>query len=205
MQNKKSKQQLPKYLKSILKTDLIPVDIWTPSEKNEIRPAAVLFPLRWFENQWQVLLTKRSEKLKHHSGQISFPGGGFEEADITIRNAAIRETNEELGIPKENIEIVGYLDDVVSISGFHVTPFVGVLKGSFELEISEDEVAEAFYVPLDFFLESDNCQTQYAQYKGENHKFYVYQYQKYTIWGLTAQIIVKLSDKINIEENVKYS
>jgi len=190
-------QKFPLFIKTLLNTERLPKNIWNPSEKEEMRPAAVLFPLRWHEDQWQVLLTKRSEHLKHHSGQISFPGGGFETADITIRKTALRETQEELGIPEKNINVVGYLDNLESISGFDVTPFLGFLEGDFEMEISKDEVAEAFYVPLEFFLDNNNRQTRYAEYKGKRHKYYIYQYQNHTIWGLTAQIIVKLSDKIN--------
>lgn len=192
-----NRHNLYKSLKSVLKTDLLPTEIWQASGHDEFRPAAVLIPLFWKENEIHILLTKRSEKLKHHSGQVSFPGGGFDAADITIRQAAIRETYEEIGIRAEFIEVVGYLDDIKTISNFYVTPFVALLKEGYSIQINEDEVSEVFSVPLRFFMDENNCQKQSANYKGENVHYYVYQHEKYTIWGVTAEIIVKLTQKLN--------
>jgi 8-oxo-dGTP pyrophosphatase MutT (NUDIX family) len=192
----KNKNELYSNLKSVLKTELLPTEIWQASGHDEFRPAAVLVPLFWKEQELHVLLTKRSEKLKHHSGQVSFPGGGFEESDITIRQAAIRETEEEIGITDEFINVVGYLDDVETISGFYVTPFVSILKSDFAITMNEDEVSEVFSVPLNFFIDESNCQHKTAFYKGKNVKYYVYDHDKYTIWGVTAEIIVKLVKKL---------
>jgi len=191
-----NKDKLYDSLKSVLKTDLLPTEIWQASGHDEFRPAAVLVPLFWQDNEIHILLTKRSENLKHHSGQVSFPGGGFDAADMTIRQAAIRETQEETGITAEFIEVVGYLDDIKTISNFYVTPFVGILKDGFSIKINEDEVSEVFSVPLSFFIDEMNCQKQSANYKGENVHYYVYQHEKYTIWGVTAEIIVKLTQKL---------
>ena len=192
----KNKNNLYSNLKSVLKTELLPTEIWQASGHDEFRPAAVLIPLFWKEKELHVLLTKRSEKLKHHSGQVSFPGGGFDESDITIRQAAIRETEEEIGITDQFINVVGYLDDVETISGFYVTPFVAILKPDFEIKMNEDEVSEVFSVPLSFFINESNCQHRSALYKGKNVKYYVYDHDKYTIWGVTAEIIVKLVKKL---------
>lgn len=196
MFNFKNKNGLYGSLKSVLKTELLPTEIWQASGHDDFRPAAVLIPLFWKEQELHVLLTKRSESLKHHSGQISFPGGGFDKSDVTIRQAAIRETEEEIGITSEFIDVVGYLDDVKTISGFYVTPFVAVLKQEFEVIMNEDEVSEVFSVPLSYFLDEFNCQHRSALYKGENVKYYVYEHDKYTIWGVTAEIIVKLVKKL---------
>ena len=162
-----NKNNLLKSLKSVLKTDLLPTEIWQASGHDEFCPAAVLIPLHWIDDEIHIMLTKRSEKLKHHSGQISFPGGGFEESDKTIRQAAIRETEEEIGITADFIDIVGYLDDVKTISGFYVTPFVAILREGFEIIKNTDEVAEVFSVPLDYFMQQDNCQQRTAEYKGK--------------------------------------
>ena len=191
----KNKQQLYNNLKSLLQTDLIPTEIWQASGHNEFRPAAVLVPLFWKDEQLHILFTKRSEQLKHHSGQISFPGGGYDANDGTIRQAAIRETQEEIGIPADYINVVGYLQDIQTISGFYVTPFVAILKDNFPIKANTDEVAEVFSVPLKFFLDANNCQKQSAKYQGKNVHYYVYQHEKYTIWGVTAEIIVKLVQK----------
>lgn len=191
-----NKNKLFQSLKSVLKTELLPTAIWQASGHDEFRPAAVLVPLHWVNDEIHILLTKRSEKLKHHSGQVSFPGGGFDESDITIRQAAIRETEEEIGITADFINVVGYLDDVKTISGFYVTPFVAILEEGFEIVINKHEVSEVFSVPLEYFLEEDNCQKRSAEYKGENVKYYVYPHEKHTIWGVTAEIIVKLVNKL---------
>jgi len=197
MFNIQNKDKLYTNLKEVLKTELIPTEIWQASGHDEFRPAAVLIPLFWKNEEIHILLTKRSDKLKHHSGQVSFPGGGFDESDITIRQAAIRETEEEIGITSEYIDVVGYLEDVETISGFYVTPFVSILREDFKVEINEDEVSEVFSVPLSYFVNEKNCEQRSAEYKGKDVIYYVYQHHKHTIWGVTAEIIVKLVGKIN--------
>ena len=192
----KNKNNLYQSLKSVLKTELLPTEIWQASGHDEFRPAAVLVALHWVDDEIHLLLTKRSEELKHHSGQVSFPGGGFDESDITIRQAAIRETEEEIGITSEFINIVGYLDDVETISGFYVTPFVAILEDGYNININEYEVSEVFSVPLRYFMDEENCQKRSANYKGKNVNYYVYPHEKYTIWGVTAEIIVKLINKL---------
>ncbi len=192
-----NKDKLYANLKSLLKTELLPTEIWQASGHDEFRPAAVLVPLFWKDKEMHVLLTKRSEKLKHHAGQISFPGGGFDESDITIRQAAIRETKEEIGIGSAFIDVVGYLDDVETISGFYVTPFVAILKDGFDISVNEDEVSEVFSVPLSYFLDENNCEIKSTVYKGKVVNYCVFDHHKYTIWGVTAEIIVKLIQKVN--------
>jgi len=196
MFNIQNKDKLYANLKSILKTDLIPTEIWQASGHNKFRPAAVLFPLFWKDKEVHILLTMRSEKLKHHAGQISFPGGGFDESDVTIRQAAIRETKEEIGIEGAFIDVVGYLDHVETISGFYVTPFVAILKDGFNMSINEHEVSEVFSIPLSYFLDENNCIKKSTEYKGKVVDYYVFYHHKYTIWGVTAEIIVKLVKKI---------
>ncbi len=200
MFNIRNKDKLYANLKSVLKTELIPPGIWQASGHDEFRPAAVLVPLFWKDQEIHILLTKRSDKLKHHSGQVSFPGGGFDETDITIRQAAIRETKEEIGIDAAYIEVVGYLEDIETNSGFYVTPFVGILKEGFTVDANDDEVAEVFSVPLAFFCEEQNRQNRSTRYKGQKFNYYVYRYNDYTIWGVTAEIIVKLVKKIKINQ-----
>ena len=197
MLNYKNKLELYNNLKSVLQTEPIPIDIWKASGSSEYKPAAVLIPLFWKDEDLHILLTKRSENLKHHPGQVSFPGGGFEESDDSIRQAAVRETNEELGISKNHINVVGYLENMETISKFHVTPFVAILNPEFNIEVNQDEVAEVFSVPLSFFMDFSNRLTRKAEYKNKLHKYYIYQYENHTIWGVTAEIIVKLCKKIN--------
>lgn len=200
MFNIRNKDKLYTNLKSVLKTELIPTEIWQASGHDEFRPAAVLVPLFWQDEEIHIMLTKRSEQLKHHSGQVSFPGGGFDESDITIRQAAIRETKEEIGIDAAYIEVVGYLEDIETNSGFYVTPFVGILKEGFTVDANDDEVAEVFSAPLSFFCDEKNCKKKSAKYQNKTVHYYVYQYNDYTIWGVTAEIIVKLVKKIKINQ-----
>ncbi|VAW39228.1 Uncharacterized Nudix hydrolase NudL [hydrothermal vent metagenome] len=195
----KNKDQLYLNLKSVLKTELLPTDIWQASGHNTARPAAILVPLFWQNEEIHILLTKRAAHLKHHSGQVSFPGGRFDKTDITIRQAAIRETEEEIGITGEFIDVVGYLDDLETNSGFYVTPFVAILKDGFKIITNKQEVSEVFSVPISFFTDANNYRLQPAVYKGEKVKYYVYQHEKYTIWGFTAEIIMKLVNKLNIK------
>jgi len=197
MFNIENKDNLYTNLKSVLKTELLPTEIWQASGHDEFRPAAVLVPLFWQDEEVHILLTKRSEQLKHHAGQISFPGGGFDESDITIRQAAIRETKEEIGIDSQYIDVVGYLDDIETISGFYVTPFVAILRNGFNININEHEVSEIFSIPLDYFLDKNNCKKKSTKYKGVVVNYYVFYHHKYTIWGVTAEIIVKLAQKLN--------
>lgn len=197
MLNIENKDNLYTNLKSVLKTELLPTEIWQASGHDEFRPAAVLVPLFWQDEEVHILLTKRSEQLKHHAGQISFPGGGFDESDITIRQAAIRETKEEIGIDSKYIDVVGYLEDIETISGFYVTSFVAILKDGFNVHINQCEVSEVFSIPLRYFLDEANCEKKSAEFKGKMVNYYVYPHEKHTIWGVTAEIIVKLAQKLN--------
>jgi 8-oxo-dGTP pyrophosphatase MutT (NUDIX family) len=161
--------------------DLIPADL---------QPAAVLIPLIQRPTGWQVLLTKRTGHLKHHAGQISFPGGRVEDTDASPAAAALRETHEEVGIESGRVELVGSLDRFPTISGYRVTPLVGLVKAGFELKLGTQEVEEAFEVPLDFLLDSGNHQQRSAIFKGQERQFYVIEYDDYLIWGATAAMVV---------------
>ena len=183
-------------VRAALNRNLIHEVVWKARAEDGLKPAAVLFPIYRKAGEWRVLLTQRTENLRHHSGQISFPGGAFEDQDKNIRATALRETTEEVGIDASQVQILGHLDDVFSISHFRVTPFVGQLQDNFDYTISTDEVASVFGVPLAFFVDENNRQVQYYKTGEERHKFYVFQYKKHTIWGLTAKIIVQLVDRI---------
>ncbi|MCF6300338.1 MAG: CoA pyrophosphatase, partial [Proteobacteria bacterium] len=134
--------------------------------------------------------------LKQPSGQVSFPGGGFESSDGNIRNTALSETYEAVGIDEKDIEILGYLDNIQSISGFQVTPFVGEIKQGFSCQADSNEVSDVFGVPFEFFLDDNNRHKQQIKTnKGMRH-YYLYKYNGYTIWGMTAQIIVQLVKRL---------
>ena len=123
--------------------------------RDQFLQAGVLIPLvrQANKNEWQVIFTRRAEHLKNHPGEISFPGGRFETADQCLQNTAIRETHEEIGIAFDHIELIGKLPTQATVSQYYVTPYVAVVEPDHELLIDENEVAEAFTVPLDYILD----------------------------------------------------
>ncbi len=184
-------------IKPYLNQDLIDEAFWLGSAGEMDRAAAVLFPFYWKDDEPWVLFTQRNGNLKHHSGQVSFPGGAFEDHDKNIKHTALRETHEEIGVVRENINLWGFLDGLTSISGFFVTPFVGEIKDVTQLKIDQNEVDRAFGVPFTFFQDQNNrVKNKIKTPFGDRH-YYVFEYKDDVIWGLTAQIIVQLVDRIN--------
>ncbi len=161
-----------------------------------LAPAAVLVPLISRTHGWQVLLTQRTRHLKHHAGQISFPGGRQEEQDRSRVAAALRETKEEVGIDPDEVMVVGRLEPFSTISGYAVTPIVGIVKADYELRLDRHEVESAFEVPLDFVLDRANRKRQSVHFKGRRRQTYVIKYRDYRIWGATAAILVNLADRL---------
>lgn len=189
-----------KQVKPNLNQDLIDSELWLGASGDMERAAAVFFPFYWKDGEPWVLLTKRNEQLKHHSGQVSFPGGAYEKQDKNIKHTAMRETFEEIGVPRDNIRLWGFLDGLPSISGFHVTPFVGEVTDVSKLVIDENEVEKAFGVPFSFFQDQNNRTKHNIHTPVGKRHYYVFEYKKDVIWGLTAQIIVQLVDRMN-EQN----
>ena len=166
----------------------------------EFSPAGVLIPLvqQPTSSGWNVILTKRAEHLKHHAGEISFPGGRFENIDQNLMKTATRETHEEIGIAPENIEILGKLPMQKTISGYLVTPFVGKIKKREILKIDKNEVETAFEVPLEFALDPENHQKVQQQVGELAFSFYAIHYQNYRIWGATARMLINLSRLLSV-------
>lgn len=158
------------------------------------RPAAVLIPLVVREPSLTVLLTKRTEHLHHHPGQISFPGGRVEAADDSPVSTALRETEEEIGLSRERVELLGMLPPYLTGTGFRVTPVVGLVHPPFELRPDSFEVAEVFEVPLAFLLDPANRKRHRMMYRGRMREYYALPYGDYYIWGATAGMLVCLAD-----------
>ncbi|GAD88752.1 hypothetical protein VHA01S_009_00390 [Vibrio halioticoli NBRC 102217] len=154
-----------------------------------LRPAAVLIGLVERRNGLHVVFTKRAAHLKHHPGQVSFPGGKYESSDKLLLNTAVRETTEEVGIPSHMIEIIGTLPSLPTISQFAVTPYLAWIDSSYQPKIDANEVAEVFEVPADFLFSPINLVNFHFQLKTVTHKVFAMPYQKHFIWGVTAQII----------------
>jgi 8-oxo-dGTP pyrophosphatase MutT (NUDIX family) len=154
--------------------------------------AAVLVPIVTHAAQLTVLFTQRTSQLRSHSGQVSFPGGRAEPDDTSPEFTALREAEEEIGLPAGRVEIVARLPDYLTRTGFRVTPVVGLLTPPLELAPDSREVEEVFEVPLAFLLDARNHRRETRELRGEMVGYYVMQYGERRIWGATAGMLVNL-------------
>ena len=155
------------------------------------KQAAVLVPLV-VRDAITLLLTQRPMHLKHHPGQISFPGGRVEETDSDAIAAALRETEEEVGLPRKHIELLGTLPPYHTVSNYAVTPVVALVQPPFDLKLDANEVADAFEVPLDFILDPVNHERRSRPWQGRERQFYAMPYGERFIWGATAAMLRNL-------------
>ena len=162
----------------------------------ELRAAAVLVPLVEREPELTVLLTERTAHLAAHAGQISFPGGAVEHEDSDDIAAALRETDEEIGVPRDRIDVIGRLDTYVTRTGFQVEPIVGLLRPPFALAPDVNEVADVFEVPLSFILDPANLQRHSRMFQGRRRYFYAYPFRDRYIWGATAGMLLNLREAL---------
>jgi 8-oxo-dGTP pyrophosphatase MutT (NUDIX family) len=158
-------------------------------------PAAVLMAIVLRESP-TLLLTKRTSHLRDHPGQISFPGGRIEHSDPSPMFAALREAEEEVGLKREFVDVIGYLPRYVTGTGFEVTPVVSLVRPPLDLRGDPFEVAEIFEVPLDFLLDASNHQRMAIHHQGRKRAFYSIPYGEYFIWGATAGMIRALYDRL---------
>ena len=165
------------------------------ARERPIRPAAVLIPVV-DHPQPTVLLTQRSAHLSDHAGQISFPGGKIDATDASPLDAALREASEEVGLQREFIDPIGYLDLYATSFGFRILPTVARVKPGFRLRINENEVDDAFEVPLAFLMDPDNHQLHSKQFRGMERTYYAMPFAERYIWGATAGILRVLYERI---------
>ncbi len=160
---------------------------------DRLKHSAVLLLLFIKANEPHGIFTKRTENLNKHKGEISLPGGGIEEGDENLLHTAFRETEEELGIKKSSINILGELDDLFTISKYIITPFVGCIKYPYESKVNHNEVEELIEVPLSIFRRMDNFSEKSWDYYGHKYPIFYYDYETgkktYTIWGATGYIL----------------
>ena len=164
-------------------------------EDTAIREAAVLVPLIEHEDGIHVLLTERSGDLSSHAGQVAFPGGRIDPEDDGPVDAALREAEEEVGLDRSFVNVVGFLDAYETGTRFRVVPVVGFVKPGFELTLNPGEVDEAFEVPLAFLMDPENHERHSATWKGKRRTFYAMPYDGHYIWGATAGMIVNLYER----------
>ena len=162
-----------------------------------LHPASVLVPLQYENSMWQVILTRRSMNMKKHSGQISFPGGKFEDEDKSLMTTALRESFEEIGLRSENVCLWGSLPSHETVTGFRVFPFIGVVN-RYEIQVnSAAEVSEVFKVPLEFLLDERSYSKHSVTWNGEKRSYLAVPYGPYYIWGATARILYNFSEKFS--------
>lgn len=154
--------------------------------------AAVLIPVIAHAPELTVLFTQRTQHLKSHSGQVSFPGGRAEPGDASAEFTALREAQEEIGLALARVEILGRLPEYHTRTGFRVTPVIGLIQPPLELTPDPREVESVFEVPLSFLLDPANRQRRTRELQGRSVGFYVFEYQGHMIWGATAGMLVNL-------------
>jgi 8-oxo-dGTP pyrophosphatase MutT (NUDIX family) len=164
--------------------------------KENLRPASVFMLFMMKEDQPHILLTKRTEKVKDHKGQISFPGGAYDEEDGDFLATAYRETFEEVGIPENEIAYIGRFDDYISISGYRVSTYVGSVKYPVNYDFNEHEIDEHIEVPFSLFLNREFDRVEKFRIDGVDHTVYYYIHNGHEIWGLTARILTDFVKKI---------
>ena len=160
-------------------------------------PAAVLFPVVLHEAEPTVLLTQRDAGLKHHPGQISFPGGRIEADDPSPIHAALREAEEEIGLLPQRVEVIGLLPHYRTVTGFCITPVVGLIQPPLDLRPDSAEVAAIFEVPLSFLMDPANHQRHAIRFHGKKRQYDAVPYGEHYIWGATAGMILEMSRRLH--------
>lgn len=161
-----------------------------------LRPAGVLIAVRTGPSGAELILTKRSSRLKHHPGQIAFPGGKVDPCDDGPIGAALRESWEEVGLPQDRVTVLGTLPQHETVTGFLVTPVLGVVSGDFTPVPEAGEVEEVFTVPLAYVTAPANFRIERRRWRGEWRRYYAVPYGPYYIWGATARILRGLADRL---------
>ncbi len=165
-------------------------------ETFKLRDAAVLVPVVDDGDEAHVIFTLRTATLRKHSGQIAFPGGAIDAVDASAEQAAVRETEEEIGLDGSYVETVGRLPVYLASTGFRITPVLGIVKRGFELKPNPDEVADVFEVPLSFLMDPGNHTRDKRMVDGLDRHFYRVPYETRMIWGITAGIVRTLYERL---------
>lgn len=178
-------------------------DCWNHADVADLLPpavelvdAAVLVGLVSRDAGTTVLLTLRTDDLRHHAGQVSFPGGRVEPDDSDAIAAAIRETHEEIGVPSDDVHPIGLLDPLVTITGFRVLPVVAAIHPGYVSRPDPREVADVFEVPLAFLLDPGNLESRQLDYRGRPRRVLEFRYPAQRIWGATASILWNLRQRL---------
>lgn len=180
--------------------DLNPAWRASVSPERTLRPAAVLVPIIERRDVLRVLFTRRADHLPAHAGQVSFPGGRAEDGDADAVATALRETEEEIGLNRQFVSIIGALDAYETGTGFSIKPVVAFVREGFELKADAAEVAEIFEVPLRFLLDPTNHERHMRVWQGRERHFYAMTFDGHYIWGATAGMLMNLYERLRCEE-----
>jgi 8-oxo-dGTP pyrophosphatase MutT (NUDIX family) len=165
-------------------------------EGRTLRPAAILLAVWLRPEGASLILTKRASHLKHHPGQIACPGGKVDLEDASPEAAALREAREEIGLPEASVQILGRLPAHETVTGYSVTPIIGVLRGAFDPVAEAGEVEEVFTVPLAHLLRPENYAIERRLWRGIWRRYYAVPYGPYYIWGATARVLRGLAERV---------
>ena len=165
-------------------------------ENRRLRPAGVLIGIDVTDATPRVLLTKRSSRLKHHPGQIAFPGGKQDESDADVIAAALREAREEVGLPNDHARVLGTFPEHETVTGFMVTPVVALIDRPFQTAPEPGEVEEVFDVPLAHVLEPQNYRVESRYWRGSRRYYFTVPYGPYYIWGATARMLRAFAERM---------
>jgi len=189
--------QVPSKYGPTIRSDFHFDDDLDREERNpSLKPAAVLVPIIERDDELVILLTRRADHLDSHSGQVAFPGGKAEESDKDLVATALRETHEEVGIADHLIEVLGYLDEYETGTGFSIQPVVGFVDPAAKLNLDATEVAEAFEVPFSFLMNPDNHTRSSMFWRGKMREYYDMPYGGQRIWGATAAMLVNFYTRL---------
>lgn len=174
--------------------DLNPDTVLPPGRK--LRPAGVLVPVSLAHPEPRVILTKRSSALKHHPGQIAFPGGKQDQGDVDVTATALREAEEEIGLPRDLPRILGHMPTHETVTSFSVTPVIAILDQTFDVVPERGEVDEVFSVPLDHVMRPENYIVESRRWQGQQRYYYTVPFGPYYIWGATARMLRALAARM---------
>ncbi len=164
------------------------------TDRPDLAPSAVLLPLFQKNRETHILLTKRTDRVEHHKGQICFPGGAFNYEDLDCLTTALRETEEEIGIEMDAVEVLGELDHMVTLSNFRICPYVGIIPYPYPFKLSPFEVERLIELPLDYLLKQTELKEAPFDYQGRSVINLYFDYQGDIIWGATARILKNFVD-----------
>jgi 8-oxo-dGTP pyrophosphatase MutT (NUDIX family) len=165
----------------------------------DTRLASVLIPIYCDQGEWHLVYTRRTDLVEEHSGQVSFPGGIVEDEDDTAQSTALREAHEEIGLLQKDVQVLGALDALLTVTQFKICPFVGMIPWPYEFEPNPDEVARVFSVPLQWLLDPANLEKRFRQpipNAPEVPVYYFKPFQDEIIWGATARITINLLEVV---------